>query len=64
MTKIAISLDDEVARELAELAREAQLSEERLVREAVERLVQAHHGAAIPRFARRLGPLAIQGTAR
>ena len=64
MTKIAISLDDEVARELAELAREAQLSEERLVREAVERLVQAQHGAAIPRFARRLGPLVIQGTAR
>ena len=57
MTKLAISLDDDLARELAELAREAQLSEEELAREAVENLLQAHHGPAIPRFARRLGPL-------
>jgi predicted transcriptional regulator len=57
MTKIAISLEDEVARELAQLAREAQLSEEALVREAIERLVQSHHAPAIPPFARRLGPL-------
>ena len=60
MTKIAISLDDEVARRLAELAREAQLSEEGLVRDAVEHLVQAQHDPAIPRFARRLGPLVIR----
>ena len=57
MTKIAISLDDEVARELAELARKAQLSEEALAREAVEQLVQSHHAPAVPRYARRLGPL-------
>ncbi len=64
MTKLAISLDDEVARELAELAREARLSEEALAREAVENLLQAHHGPAIPRYARRLGPLAIRGDDR
>lgn len=64
MTKIAISLEDEVVRELAELAREAQLSEEALVREAIERLVKSRHAPAIPPFARRLGPLVIQGTTR
>lgn len=58
MTSIAISLDDDVARELAELARKAQLSEEALAREAVEQLVQSHHAPATPRYARRLGPLA------
>jgi predicted transcriptional regulator len=63
MTKIAVSLDDDVVRELAELAREAHLSEEALVREAIDRLVQSHHAPAIPRFARHLGPLA-QGAAR
>ncbi len=64
MTKLAISLDDDVARELAELAREAHLSEEALAREAVENMLQAHHGPAVPRFARRLGPLVTKGTPR
>jgi predicted transcriptional regulator len=64
MTTIAISLDDRVVRELAQLAREAQLSEEALVREAIERLVQSRHAPAIPPFARRLGPLVSEGAAR
>jgi predicted transcriptional regulator len=64
MTKIAISLEDEVVRELAQLAREEQLSEDALVREAVERLVQSRHAPAVPRFARRVGPLVIQGATR
>jgi predicted transcriptional regulator len=64
MTKIAISLDDDVVRELAELARDAQLSEEALVREAIERLVKSRHAPAIPLFARRLGPHVIQGSPR
>ena len=63
MTKIAISLDDEVVRVLAQLARDAQISEEALVREAIERLVQTRHAPAIPPFARRLGPLVSQGAA-
>lgn len=64
MTKIVISLDDDGVRKLAQLAREAQLSEEALVRETIERLVQSHAAPAIPRFARRLGPLVTQVTAR
>jgi predicted transcriptional regulator len=59
MTKIAISLEDDVVRELARLAKEAQMSEEALAREAIERLVQSHRAPAIPPFARRLGPLVI-----
>ncbi len=62
MTRIAIALNDDLGRELAQLAQEEQLSEEALVREAVERLVQSHYGPAIPRFARRLGPFVIQHT--
>jgi hypothetical protein len=63
MTKIAISLSDEAARQLAQLAREAQLSEEALAREAIESLLLAHCGPPTPRFARRLGPLVTKGTA-
>ncbi len=59
MTRIAISLEDDVVRELAELAKEAQMSEEALAREAIERLLQARHAPAIPPFARRLGPLVV-----
>ena len=63
MTRITIALTDDQGRELAQLAEEAQLSEEALVREAIERLVQFHQGPAIPRFARRLGPLGVSRTA-
>jgi predicted transcriptional regulator len=59
MTKIAISLDDDVVRELAQLARETQTSEEALAGVAIERLVQSHRAPAVPPFARRLGPLVI-----
>jgi predicted transcriptional regulator len=64
MTKIAILLDDDVVHGLAQLAREAQLSEEALVRETIERLVRSQHPPAVPRFARRLGPLSIQRAER
>jgi predicted transcriptional regulator len=65
MAKVAISLDDEAVRELALLAREARTSKEALVRQAIERLVlQSHHAPAIPRYARRLGPLVIRGNDR
>jgi predicted transcriptional regulator len=64
MAKIALSLDDDVVRELAQLAHEAQVSEEALAREAIERLLQARHAPPVPRFARRLGPLALPGASR
>ena len=64
MATIAISLDDEAVRELAFLAREARTSEEALVRQAIDQLVQSHHGPEIPRYARRLGPLAIASVDR
>lgn len=46
-------------REVAGLAREGQVTEEDVIHEAVLRLLQAHRGPGIPRFARRLGPLAL-----
>jgi hypothetical protein len=62
MTRIAISLDDEEVRGLAHMAHEAGLTEEELLREAVDQLLLSRRTPAIPRFARRLGPLAPPGT--
>jgi predicted transcriptional regulator len=64
MARIALSLDDDIVRELAQLAHEAQVSQEALAREAIERLLQARHAPPVPRFARRLGPLALPGASR
>jgi hypothetical protein len=61
MTRIAISLDDERAGQLARIAQQAKLSEEDLVRSAVEQLLQAERAPRVPRYARRLGPLAARG---
>ena len=58
MTRIAISLDDEEVRGLARMAHEAGLTEEELLRKAVDQLLLSWRTPAIPRFARRLGPLA------
>ncbi len=58
MTRIAISLDDEEVRELARMAVDAGVSEEELLRETIQSLLFSRHSVAIPRFARRLGPLA------
>jgi predicted transcriptional regulator len=64
MARIALSLDDDIVRELAQLAHEAQVSQEALAREAIEGLLQARHAPPVPRFARRLGPLALPGASR
>jgi hypothetical protein len=58
--KLTVSLDDHQMVELGTLAREAGVSENDIVREAVDRLLQSHRGPGTPRFARRLGPLAIE----
>ena len=58
MTRIAISLEDDEVRELARMARDAGITEEELLREAIQGLLFSRQSVAIPRFARRLGPLA------
>jgi hypothetical protein len=60
MAKLMVSLDDDQMVELGELARESKVSENDVVREAIDRLLQAHRGPGTPRFARRLGPLVIK----
>jgi len=62
MTRIAISLEDEQVRGLAHMAHEAGMTEEELLREAVEQLLLSWRSPAIPRFARRLGPLVAPPT--
>jgi len=62
MTRIAITLDDEEVRGLARMAQEAGMTEEELLREAVDQLLLSWRSPAIPRFARRLGPLAPPAT--
>jgi hypothetical protein len=56
---ITISLSDGVKLELAQIARESHVTEDEVVERAIRQLVQVHRGPAIPRFARRLGPIAI-----
>jgi hypothetical protein len=59
MTEITISLGDDLMVELARMARDEHTTEADLVREGVERLIHSRlTGPDIPRFARRLGPLA------
>lgn len=58
MIRIAVSLEDEEVHGLASLAREAGMTEEELVREAIQGLLLSRRTPGIPRFARRLGPLA------
>jgi hypothetical protein len=60
MATITISLDDKLRSELADMAREAGTSEDELIRSSIKQLLEFHRGpAGIPRFARRLGPLAL-----
>ena len=60
MAEITISLDDELMVELAQVAHEEGTTQAELVREGVERLLHSRlTGPSIPRFARRIGPLAI-----
>lgn len=54
---ITISLPEPLRLELEEMARNGKTSEDELIQRAIERLVQAHRGVGIPRFARRLGPM-------
>jgi hypothetical protein len=56
---ITITLSGRLMLELAQLAREADTTEDELAHRAIKCLVQAHRGPGIPRFARRLGPLAL-----
>jgi hypothetical protein len=60
MATISVSLDDGLMLELAQLARDEGTTEAELVREGIERLLHSRlQGPGIPRFARRLGPLAL-----
>jgi hypothetical protein len=56
---ITITLSGRLMLELAQLAREAATTEDELVHTAIKCLLQSHSGPGIPRFARRLGPLAL-----
>ena len=53
-----IVLPEPLRVELAQLAQKANTSEGALIQRAVEALLQAQPGRGIPRYARRLGPLA------
>ena len=60
MAIITISLDDELMGELTQVAADEGTTEADLVREGIERLLHSRlSGPSVPRFARRLGPLAI-----
>jgi hypothetical protein len=59
---ITIALPARLRLELGQLARQAKTTEGELIQQAVESLVQAQRGPAIPRFARRLGPIAFGDT--
>jgi hypothetical protein len=56
---ITIVVPERLQLALAEVAREANTTEEELVQRAIAGVVQAHQGPGIPRFARRIGPIAI-----
>jgi len=56
---ITIALSQPLRLELARIARNAETTEGALIQQAVEALVQAGHRPEIPRYARRLGPIAI-----
>ena len=59
VAKITLSLDDDLMAELSQLARDEHTTAADLVREGIERLLHSRlTGPSIPRFARRLGPLA------
>jgi hypothetical protein len=59
MTSITITLDDDLAVELADVARREGVTMEDLVREGLERLRHSRLGPGVPQFARRLGPLTV-----
>jgi hypothetical protein len=60
MAEITISLRDDLMVEVAQMARDEHTTEAELVRDGIERLIHSRlPGPSIPRFARRLGPLAI-----
>lgn len=60
MVEITISLGDALMVEIAQMARHENTTEADLVRQGIEPLIHPRlTGPEIPRFARRLGPLAI-----
>jgi hypothetical protein len=62
VSEITISLDEDLTAELAQVAHHEGTTEADLIREGIERLLQSRLTVpAIPRFARRLGPLAAPG---
>jgi hypothetical protein len=61
---LTISLSEPLRLQLAAIAREAQTTEDELVQRAISSIVQTHRGLAIPRFARRLGPVALARDSR
>lgn len=59
MIEIAVPLDDAEVHKLSDLAREARMSEQELIRRTIEGLLLARRGPLVPRYARRLGPLTL-----
>lgn len=60
VAKISLPLDDDLMAELAQVARDEHTTEAELIRQGIERLLHSRlTGPSIPRFARRLGPLAV-----
>lgn len=59
MTEMNVLLDDEEVARLARLAREAHMTEQQLVQQFVEGLLQNGRNSVVPRYARRLGPLVL-----
>jgi len=58
--KITVTLNERLHLELARMARDADTTEDELIRTAIKGLVQARRGPGIPRFARRLGHIALE----
>ena len=57
---ITIALNERLRLELAEMARDAETTEDELIQRAIKGLVQARRGPGIPRYASRLGPIALE----
>jgi hypothetical protein len=60
---ITIALRQPLMVALTQMATEANTTEDALIQRAIEGLVQARLGPGIPRFARRLGPIALATSA-
>ena len=56
---VTIALSQPLMVELTQMARESGATEDELIQNAIMSLLQTRRGPGIPRFARRLGPIAL-----